>query len=623
MTIESAEGRESYAGNGATTVFAVPWKFFANADITVIRQSSAGVDAELEEGVHYTLTGAEDEGGGEVTLGTAPATGETLTVLLDPELVQATDYVDNDPFPEEAHERALDRLTQQNIRTRDMVSRALRLPDGDYSVMPVLPGAAARAGHFLFFSLLTGTPEMAATLPQDQVLSQSTIAAYLNPPTAAETAEGATIVNKRYREREAERYGAVFDGVTDNAAAINIAIAVAASGGGGYVWLPAGIGHCDSAVRLRDNVILVGHFNGTILEMDGCALEISATAAPNPDLDHRHLVGWGIENLRVSRIGTGGYAVRIITDGGTGASDNRDAVRFSVRNLKILGSTGGGLEITGTYTGLFSYLEIRECDGVGLKIAKQATSGGNVTAANALHFDYLEVQNCTKAGEWERMLGIVMTMPVIQGNDTGVDIDDGKGWVHNGGYYESNGSYDIRIGDATSLAGAAIRGVIFNDGGASKDYAILLRRVTGVTIESCVFQNYAIAGIHRDGAGSTTVVGRVRACTIEGTPAVLASENASFHRDPDEAVITATVTWDPGSIADGDQEVNDVAVTGAALGDFVEVAASGSLGNLHLSGHVHDADTVRLSLINASGSSVDLGSRTYRIKVTPRVLHFP
>jgi|GEM_PF-5967315 len=223
MTITSEVGRAAYAGDGASTQFTVPFKFFQSSDLRVILQSANGVDSVLTENVDYTVSGAGDDGGGTVTLAKAPASGQTLTIILDPPRTQLTDYVSNDAFPAESHERALDRLTQQNIRAFDIVSRALRLPDGDPNTLATLPGAAARANKFLRFDN-NGDPEMAVGIDQSQTLSRSVIGQFLYPQTPEEVAAGVTPTNYAYPPGDVRRYGAVGDGVTDDTAAIARAI---------------------------------------------------------------------------------------------------------------------------------------------------------------------------------------------------------------------------------------------------------------------------------------------------------------------------------------------------------------------------------------------------------------
>jgi hypothetical protein len=81
--------------------------------------------------------------------------------------------------------------------------------------------------------------------------------------------------------------------------------------------------------------------------------------------------------------------------------------------------------------------------------------------------------------------------------------------------------------------------------------------------------------------------------------------------------LEGSATWDPGSIADGDEEVKEVTVAGAALGDFVLVSASIDVADLALVAQVTAADTVTCQLLNNTGAAVDLGSLTVRVRVTP------
>lgn len=128
MTVSTTTSRVEYAGNGSTVAFSVPFYFLASADLKVYK---AGTLQTLT--THYTVSGAGNPAGGTVTFLSAPTTGQAVVIFRDPALTQNTDYVPNDPFPAESHERALDRLTMIAQRNRDLVGRAFVLPDGDAS----------------------------------------------------------------------------------------------------------------------------------------------------------------------------------------------------------------------------------------------------------------------------------------------------------------------------------------------------------------------------------------------------------------------------------------------------------------------------------------------------------
>lgn len=81
-------------------------------------------------------------------------------------------------------------------------------------------------------------------------------------------------------------------------------------------------------------------------------------------------------------------------------------------------------------------------------------------------------------------------------------------------------------------------------------------------------------------------------------------------------LLVGSATWDAGSIADGDEEVAEVTVTGAALGDkVVGVSLSIDVADLALTGHVTGPDTVTVQLLNNTGDAIDLASATVTVHV--------
>jgi len=83
--------------------------------------------------------------------------------------------------------------------------------------------------------------------------------------------------------------------------------------------------------------------------------------------------------------------------------------------------------------------------------------------------------------------------------------------------------------------------------------------------------------------------------------------------------LTGSATWNPGSIADGNEEAQEITVTGAALGDFViGVSFSLDVQDLQLTADVTAANTVT-AVLSSSGDTVDLASGTIRVVVMKRV----
>ena len=153
MTVSSQVNRKDYAGNGSTTAFATEFRFLEDEHLKVILTvDSTGVETEQALTTNYTVTGKGDDSGGTVTMLIAPATGETLTIKRDVPFTQNTDYVENDDFPAESHERALDKLTMVVQQQQEELDRSLKLSEGQQSSGLTIP--APDTGKFLQWDAL-------------------------------------------------------------------------------------------------------------------------------------------------------------------------------------------------------------------------------------------------------------------------------------------------------------------------------------------------------------------------------------------------------------------------------------------------------------------------------------
>lgn len=129
MTIASEANRSGpYACNGATTRFPFAFKIYDEAHIRVILTDPAGVEADLDLGPDYTVTGVGDDGGGAIVVTTAPPTGHQLTLVLDVPFTQATDLENQGAYFAETIERSFDLLTQQALQLKELVARSVVLP---------------------------------------------------------------------------------------------------------------------------------------------------------------------------------------------------------------------------------------------------------------------------------------------------------------------------------------------------------------------------------------------------------------------------------------------------------------------------------------------------------------
>ena len=129
MTISSTTVKNSYSANSSTTAFAYTFKIFADTDLQVIIRSSTGTETTKTLTTHYTVSGAGDASGGNVTFtsGNTPATGETVVIRRAVPQTQAIDYIANDPFPAETHEEGLDRATMTIQQMQEELDRSFKV----------------------------------------------------------------------------------------------------------------------------------------------------------------------------------------------------------------------------------------------------------------------------------------------------------------------------------------------------------------------------------------------------------------------------------------------------------------------------------------------------------------
>ena len=126
MTVSSATNKVSYNGNGSTTVFAYGFKIFDQDDLTVIIRNASGGETTKTITTHYTVSGVGAASGGNVTMGTAPASGESLTIIREQPLTQGLDLVPNDPFPATLVEDTLDKITFMVHQHEETLNRTIK-----------------------------------------------------------------------------------------------------------------------------------------------------------------------------------------------------------------------------------------------------------------------------------------------------------------------------------------------------------------------------------------------------------------------------------------------------------------------------------------------------------------
>ena len=105
--------------NGVTTVFPYTFKIYDKSEIEVLSNATA-----LTVDVDYTVDGLGVDGGGNVTISSAPANGVIVTRLRKQPTTQASNY-QSEAFPPERIEKDFDKLAMRLQQVKEALRRCL------------------------------------------------------------------------------------------------------------------------------------------------------------------------------------------------------------------------------------------------------------------------------------------------------------------------------------------------------------------------------------------------------------------------------------------------------------------------------------------------------------------
>lgn len=229
MTVPSDTSSVSYDGNGSTQIFSVPFYFLDDTHL-VVQTATAGVATTKTLNTDYTVSGAGNEAGGDITMLSAPAVGTKVYIYRQVPLTQLNAYVENTPFPAATQEKALDQLTMAAQQLYLAIQGALRLSavstiDGVSGVLPE-PAANEALGWN-------------ATVNGFQNISIPDAGTGTYVPGFTGAVASRLIADKLRESVSVLDFGADKTGVADSTAAINAAVS-AVSAAGGEVFFPRG-----------------------------------------------------------------------------------------------------------------------------------------------------------------------------------------------------------------------------------------------------------------------------------------------------------------------------------------------------------------------------------------------
>ena len=257
MTLSTTANKVSYAGDGTTVSFAIPFLFLENAHISAVLRDAAGTETTWALNTEFPLTGAGAAAGGTLTVVVSPsdytpAAGETLVIRRVVPETQETDYPEGGAFPASAHEQALDKLTMLVQQHAEEIARALKVPVTDLGIATTLATVADRANKILSFD---NNGDFALVAAADESA---------NTATASVGTESISHASRFAQRLTVKDFGATGDGATDDRADIAAALVGAA---GGDLYFPAGIYRISGALTLTAGVNCI-FANGAALKPD-------------------------------------------------------------------------------------------------------------------------------------------------------------------------------------------------------------------------------------------------------------------------------------------------------------------------------------------------------------------
>lgn len=273
MTVSSTTSSQTFACDGATTVFIAPFRVLeASAVRGYLITIASGAVAELVNGTDFTVSRVGEENT-YCTTATAYSSAYQVRFKRVTARLQETDYRDNDPFPAESHEAGLDRLMMISQEDGAAIERTIRVPEGES--LAELPTAAARASKVVGF---TSTGALTALAPTDG--SAASLALTLASDSLTTEGAGAIGIDESLaypfgtvgwalirRSFNARARGALGDGVNNDATVINTGLAA-----GRWVELdtPSAYYKVDSALDVPQRGGIIGESaHATIIRRSG------------------------------------------------------------------------------------------------------------------------------------------------------------------------------------------------------------------------------------------------------------------------------------------------------------------------------------------------------------------
>ncbi len=236
-----------YVADGVDTGFSYPFPIFASEDLAVYLDGA-------KQASGYTITGAGQTTGGDVTFGTAPANGVVITLARELPIERVTDYLEGGNFSAASINTELDYMIaslQQVNRENDLM---LRYGDHETPAAVVLPDRNIRSNKALGFD---GNGDPIAVSLEGSMAAPD----YTPNGTGAATRSSHDKFSDLISVRD---FGAVGDGIADDTTAIINAISASDS-----VFLPEGEYLVSGTIQLTARQSIFGAGQQSVLKASG------------------------------------------------------------------------------------------------------------------------------------------------------------------------------------------------------------------------------------------------------------------------------------------------------------------------------------------------------------------
>lgn len=540
MTVEINDTVEQYIISGVGP-YAFSFRIFGATDLAVsaLSTSTPPVPTLLTYLTHYTVSGANDEDGGSITLTASAAStyaGFTLDIRSNTPQEQGTSIRNLGRFLPEIHEAAFDNVARQIQDLQRRVNACVRYPDNTLKDGMMTP-LSEWLSRYLTISA-EGNLEPAALV--SGTISASIIGGFLYPQTPTENAAGKTPVNtiRQPFPEDVRRWDATDEGgVSDSTAEIQLTIDSQDAGTikGGQIWLP---GDANSVYNISDTISFPARASG---DNHTRWYSFKGMGRGSP----RIVAKTGLEEkpmLNANGQDASTYSFyREFSDfylNGAGIAQRGIELyynqHFKVENVFISGlesgsalpTNTGGIRVFGCISSQFRDVKIHNCDSNGIAALDGSGNFFNANLVEGCSFLDVTGDGFYASGGWSGCAHIGNTHEFCDNYGMRLAGYSGTCGLIAGNYFESNGHGDLYIGEETAANAVVVEGNYLNGytaGVSATDYTpirlkfadgVILRgnmvattnksttgylildaNISGGTVQNCCIENNQVRGL--------------------------------------------------------------------------------------------------------------------------------